>query len=59
MVGAAPPPGYARWTVRLVAEEAVNRRLVPRAGREAIRILLQDYDLQSVAEKNVMHRRAQ
>jgi putative transposase len=28
-----PPEGCARWTVRLVAEEAVKRRLVPRVGR--------------------------
>src|ERR1041385_4869645 len=34
MVCAAPPDGRARWTVRLVAEEAVKRKLVPRVGRE-------------------------
>jgi len=28
-----PPEGQARWTVQLVAEEAVKRRLVPRVGR--------------------------
>src|ERR1017187_3253307 len=33
MVCADPPPGYARWTVRLVAEEAVKRKLVP--GQDA------------------------
>src|SRR5471030_2041893 len=32
MVCAAPPEGHARWTVRLVTELAVKRRLVPRAG---------------------------
>jgi putative transposase len=57
MVCANPPPGYARWTVRLVAEEAVKRKLVPRAGRETIRILLQDHDLQPWREKNVGYRR--
>jgi transposase len=57
MVCADPPPGYARWTVRLVAEEAVKRKLVPRAGRETIRILLQEHDLQPWREKNVVHRR--
>ena len=40
MVCSNPPEGRARWTVRLVAEEAVKRRLVPRVGRETIRILL-------------------
>src|ERR1019366_5875280 len=58
MVCADPPPGYARWTVRLVAEEAVKRKLVPKAGRETIRILLQEHDLQPWREKNVVHRRA-
>jgi transposase len=41
MVRGNPPEGRARWTVRLVAEEVVNRKLVPRAGRETIRLLLQ------------------
>ena len=57
MVCSDPPAGYARWTVRLVAEEAVKRKLVPQAGRETIRILLQDHDLQPWREKNVVHRR--
>ena len=57
MVCADPPAGYARWTIRLVAEEAVKRKLVPRAGRETIRILLQDHDLQPWREKNVVYRR--
>ena len=37
MVCSKPPEGRARWTVRLIAEEAVKRKLVPRAGRETIR----------------------
>jgi transposase len=40
MVCSDPPEGRARWTVRLVAQEAVKRRLVPRVGRETVRILL-------------------
>src|SRR5580692_6350253 len=40
MVCSDPPEGCAWWTVRLVAEEAVKRRLVPDIGRESIRILL-------------------
>jgi hypothetical protein len=34
MVCSNPREGRARWTVRLVAEEAVKRKLVPRVGRE-------------------------
>jgi hypothetical protein len=43
MVCSSPPEGRARWTVRLVAQEAVRRRLVPRVGRETIRTLLLDH----------------
>jgi putative transposase len=32
MVCSAPPEGRARWTVRLVAAEAVKRQLVPKVG---------------------------
>ena len=46
MVCSDPPRGRARWTVRLVAQEAVKQRWVPRAGRETIRILLLRHDLQ-------------
>ena len=52
MVCANPPAGRSRWTVRLIAEEAVKRRLVPRGGREAIRILLLHHDLKPWREKN-------
>ena len=54
MVCSDPPPGTARWTVRLIAQEAVKRRLVPRVGRETIRILLQSHDLKPWREKNVV-----
>src|SRR3954451_23275082 len=53
MVCSSPPDGRARWTVRLVAEEAVKRKLVPRVGRETIRILLLSHDLKPWREKNV------
>jgi transposase len=57
MVCADPPEGHARWTVRLVAQEAVKRRLAPRVGRETVRILLQHHDLRPWREKNVVYRR--
>ena len=53
LVCSSPPEGRARWTVRLVAEEAVKRKLVPRVGRETIRILLLSDDLKPWREKNV------
>ena len=54
-----PPEGRARWTVRLVAQEPVKRRLVPRMGRETIRILLLDHDLKPWREENVVRGRTQ
>ena len=54
MVCSDPPPGAARWTVRLVAEQAMHRKLVPRVGRETIRVLLQSHDLKPWRETNVV-----
>jgi hypothetical protein len=51
MVCSDPPEGRARWTVRLVAEEAVKRKLAPAIGRETIRILLLHHDLKPWREK--------
>jgi hypothetical protein len=59
MVCSNPPEGRARWTVRLIAQEAVKRRLAPRVGRETIRILLLDHDLKPWREKNVVRGRTQ
>jgi putative transposase len=59
MVCSDPPQGRARWTVRLVVEEAVKRRLVPRVGRETVRVLLLHHDLKPWREKNVVRGRSQ
>jgi transposase len=45
MVCGPPPEGRARWTVRLIADEAAKRKLAPGVGRETIRILLESHDL--------------
>jgi len=57
MVCSQPPQGQARWTVRLIAQEAVKRKLVPRVGRETIRVLLLHHDFQPWREKNVVRGR--
>jgi len=54
MVCGPPPEGRARWTVRLIAEEAVKRKLVERVAPETVRILLQSHDLKPWREKNVV-----
>lgn len=59
MVCSDPPEGQARWTVRLVASEAIRRKLVPKAGRETIRVLLESHDLKPWRDKHVVRSRAQ
>jgi len=59
MVCGCPPQGRARWTVALVTEEAVKRKLVPSVGKETIRILLLSHDLKPWREKNVGSGRSQ
>ncbi|MGH3849857.1 MAG: helix-turn-helix domain-containing protein [Pseudonocardiaceae bacterium] len=54
MVCGPPPAGRARWTVRLIAQEAVQRKLVERVAPETVRILLQNHDLKPWREKNVV-----
>lgn len=56
MVCGSPPEGRARWSVRLIAEEAVKRKLVPKVGRETIRVLLESHDLKPWREKKLVHR---
>jgi putative transposase len=57
MVCGPPPAGRARWSVRLIAAEAMRRRLVPTVGRETIRVLLRQHDLKPWREKNVVRQR--
>jgi putative transposase len=54
MVCGTPPTGRARWTIRLIAEKAVRRKLVEHVGPETVRILLQSHDLKPWREKNVV-----
>jgi putative transposase len=54
LVCGPPPPGQARWSVRLIAAEAVKRKLAPKLGRETVRILLRSHDLKPWREKNVV-----
>ena len=45
VVCSPPPEGRARWTVRLLTQEVIKRKLVPKVGRETIRVLLESHDL--------------
>ena len=57
MVCGLPPEGMARWSVRLIAEEAVKRKLAPQVGRETIRILLQSHELKPWRGKKLVRGR--
>lgn len=54
MVCGPPPEGRAVWTTRLIAEEAVKKKICPRVSHETIRILLLSHDLKPWREKNVV-----
>jgi putative transposase len=54
VVCSPPPEGRTRWTVRLLTEEVIKRKLVPHVGRETIRVLLESHDLKPWREKNVV-----
>ena len=49
------PTGRARWSIRLARDEAVDRSIVPKVGRETIRVLMNKHELKPWREKNVVH----
>src|SRR5260370_6347509 len=57
LVCSPPPPGRARWAVRLLADETLKRQLLPRVRRQTGRILLENHDLKPWREKNVVRGR--
>jgi len=54
MVCGAPPEGRARWSVRLIVEEAIKRKILPKVGRETLRVLLESHELKPWREKNMV-----
>jgi putative transposase len=56
MVCSPPPEGRARWSVRLIAEQAARRKLAPPVSRETVRILLESHDLKPWREKKLVYR---
>lgn len=57
LVCSDPPEGYERWTIELIAEKSIERGIVPKVGRETIRVLLHTHDLKPWREKNVVYSR--
>ncbi len=52
------PSGRARWTIRTAAEEAVRRKIVPKVGRETVRVLMKNNALKPWREKNAVRAEA-
>lgn len=55
LVCSPAPEGRSRWTIRLLVEEAVKRKLVKSIGRERMRMILRDHELKPWRKKNVVH----
>ena len=49
-----PPEGYARWSTRLLTQEATRKGIISGVGRECIRIVLHEHGLKPWREKNVV-----
>jgi putative transposase len=56
LVCSPAPEGRARWTVRLLAEETMRRKIAPTIGREAVRMVLESHDLKPWREKSGVSR---
>jgi hypothetical protein len=50
----APPVGFARWTLTLLAEEAERRGIAPKVSRDNVHKILKRHDLKPWREKNVV-----
>ena len=54
MVCSDPPEGYARWSIRLLTQEATRKGIISGAGRECVRLVLHQHGLKPWREKNVV-----
>lgn len=52
-----PPAGRAKWSTKILAREAVRRGIVPKVGRETVRLVLVNHDLKPWRKKNVVRSR--
>jgi hypothetical protein len=50
----SPPEGQARWTLQLLAEEAMRRGIAPKVTKDDTRKILNAHDLKPWREKNVV-----
>jgi transposase len=57
MVCSKPPPGFARWSISLIAKETVRRGIAESISDATIGRLLQRHELKPWREKKVVRRR--
>jgi hypothetical protein len=50
----SPPEGQARWTLTLLAEEAMRRAIAPKVTKDDVQKVLKAHDLKPWREKNVV-----
>lgn len=50
----APPPGHARWTLKMLSDRLVQLEVVESISKETVRRVLKKH-YQTVAEENVVH----
>lgn len=53
-----PPPGYVRWTERLLVQEACRRKIVPRISKTSVGEILRGHRLKPWRKKNVVRAQA-
>ena len=51
MVCSNPPEGFDRWSLDLIVEEAIERKITPSISREQVRIILHEHDLKPWQQK--------
>ncbi len=49
-----PPNGYSRWSIRLLTEKIIEKKIADSIGRETIRVLLKSQGIKPWLEKNVV-----
>ena len=51
MVCSNPPEGRARWTIQLIQEEVIRKKIIPFIGLETVRLILQNHELKPWQKK--------
>jgi putative transposase len=50
-----PPDGAKRWTLELITEHAVKKKMVKQISPQSVWLILTEHDLKPWREKNVVH----